>query len=90
MYSADLFYREGLWLYVYRSADLILGNHKSTISGYLNYRMHDDSSTGITSSPTSGTHTIYVGDPNPLKTDLDFSIRDFYIDYTSGDLMNVD
>lgn len=64
---------------------------KSTITGYLNYRMHDVTS-GMLGyvPPDPNGHIIYLGHTSTQNTDLDFSMRDFYIDYTSGDLMNID
>jgi len=40
--------------------------------------------------PDPDGHIIYLGHTSTQDTDLDFSIRDFYIDYTSGDLMHID
>jgi hypothetical protein len=53
--------------------------------------LHDaDGATGY-ETPVAGPHIIYLGHTSAAEnTDLDFSMRDFYIDYTSGDLMNID
>jgi hypothetical protein len=67
-----------------------MGIHKSTITGYLNYRMHDADGAAGYETPFGGDHIIYLGHTSTQNTDLDFSMRDFYIDYTSGDLMNID
>ena len=90
MYGDSLFYREGLWLYVYRKVDLSLGTHESTITGYFNYRMHGATDNSGYVNPGAGPHIIYLGHTSGHNIDLDFSMRDFYIDYTSGDLMNID
>jgi hypothetical protein len=49
--------------------------------------MHDADGAGGYETPFGGAHIIYLGYSD---SDLDFSMRDFYIDYTSGDLMNID
>jgi hypothetical protein len=67
-----------------------LGIHRSTITGYLNYRMHDAILPGGYVTPDPAGHIIYLGHTSAQDTDLDFSMRDFYIDYSSGDLMNID
>jgi hypothetical protein len=52
--------------------------------------MHDSNIAVGYVPPDPGEHIIYLGHTTAQNTDLDFSMRDFYIDFTSGDLMNID
>jgi hypothetical protein len=62
LYGENLFYRPGLWLYVFRSADFANNIHRTTITGYLNYRMHNCVTTGAGyTTPVGGDHIIYFG-----------------------------
>jgi hypothetical protein len=54
--------------------------------------MHDNVGLSVFINPAVGSeHTIYLGPRNSdTEFDLDFSMRDFFIDYSSGGIMERD